>query len=101
MATNPRILDVQNRVIELWQERGMPYHYSVARVAEILDMSVSVVEDCVSYDPRHENETFPNLPGAYVDPFSGEWEDSEYGFIALELLPVLIIALGFVLYLLT
>ncbi len=97
---NPRILDIQTQVIDLHQSGTCPSFFAaVSSVATKLDISESVVYDCVSFIPGYD-ETYPSLPGAVLDD-DGYWEDSESGFVSFGTLTFLLAAVLAVLYVLT
>ncbi len=98
---NPRILDIQTQVIDLHQSGNCPSFFAaVSSVASKLDLSESVVYDCVSFIPEYADETYPSLPGAVLDD-DGYWNDSESGFVSVGTLLFIVSAVLAILYVLT
>ncbi len=100
---NPRILDIQSQVIELHQSGSCPSFFAaVSSVATKLDLSESVVYDCVSFIPGYD-ETEPYVPSdddwneLNSDPRFG----NEYGFVSFGTLVFVLAAILAVLYVLT
>jgi len=100
---NPRITDIADRVTTLHQSGSCPSFYAaVSSVASELDISESVVYDCVSYVPGYD-ETAPYVPTdedwrtLNSDPRFG----NEFGFVSLGTLTFLLAAFLAVAYCLT
>jgi len=100
---NPRIADIANRVTSLHQSGNCPSFFAaVESVARDLDMSTSLVYDCVSYVPGYD-ETAPYVPTdedwrtLNTDPRFG----NEFGFVSVGTITFLVALLLAVAYCLT